>query len=75
MIVFYNVYFLLKFNAYINVEICTSIKLIVYLYKYVFKSFDFVNVETIITKKINRFVHVNDSILIVDECITYHENK
>ena len=75
MIVFYNVYFLLKFNVYINVEICTSIKFIVYLYKYVFKNSNFVNVEIIITKKINRFVHANDSTSTVDECITYHENK
>ena len=75
MIVFYNVYFLLKFNVHINVEICTSIKFIVYLYKYVFKSSNFVSVEITITKKINRFVHASDSILIVDECITYHESK
>ena len=75
MIVFYNVYFLLKFNVHINVEICTSIKLIVYLYKYVFKNSNFVNVEIIITKKINRFVYASDSISIVDECTTYHENK
>ena len=75
IIVFYNVYFLLKFNVYINVEICTSIKFIVYLYKYVFKNSNFVNVEIIITKKINRFVHANNSISIVDECITYHKNK
>ena len=75
MIVLYNAYFLLKFNVHINVEICTSIKLIVYLYKYVFKSSNFVSVEAIITKKVNRFVHANDSISIVDECITYHESR
>ena len=75
MIVLYNVYFLLRFNVHINVEICTSIKFIVYLYKYVFKNSNFVNVEIITTKEVNRFVHVNNSILIVDECITYHENK
>ena len=72
---FYNIYFLLKFNVYINVEICTFVKFIVYLYKYVFKNSNFVNVEIIITKKINRFIHVNDSIFVVNKCITYYKNN
>ena len=75
MIVFYNVYFLLRFNVYINVEICTFAKSIAYLYKYVFKGSNFVSVEIIITRKVNRSVHANDSAFVVDECITYHENK
>ena len=33
----YNSYLLLKFNAHINVEICSTASAVKYLYKYVYK--------------------------------------
>lgn len=36
----YNPYLLLKYDCHINVEICTSVKSIKYLYKYVYKGHD-----------------------------------
>ena len=36
----YNPYFSLKYNCHINVEICSSIKSVKYLYKYVYKDSD-----------------------------------
>ena len=43
-IVPYNAYLSKKYNAYINVEICTSSKLYKYLYKYVYKGPDMASV-------------------------------
>src|SRR5258705_6899528 len=34
-----------KFNAHINVEICSSIKIVKYLFKYVYKGYDCANVK------------------------------
>lgn len=39
----YNAYLLLKYNAHINVEVCTSLKTIKYIYKYIYKGFDCAN--------------------------------
>ena len=36
----YNPYLLLKFQCHINVEVCTSIKAIKYIYKYTYKGPD-----------------------------------
>ncbi|XP_065322969.1 uncharacterized protein LOC135930111 [Gordionus sp. m RMFG-2023] len=41
----YNKYLLLKFNAHINVEICTSIKSVKYIFKYVYKGYDCANID------------------------------
>ncbi|XP_063781211.1 uncharacterized protein LOC134929546 [Pseudophryne corroboree] len=40
----YNPYLALKYNAHINVEVCTSLAAIKYIYKYIFKGFDCANV-------------------------------
>ena len=40
----YNPYLLLKYDCHINVEICSSIKSVKYLYKYVYKGSDQVSV-------------------------------
>jgi Helitron helicase-like domain at N-terminus len=40
----YNPYLSLKFNAHINVEICSSMRVVKYLYKYVYKGHDRANV-------------------------------
>lgn len=36
----YNPYLLAKFNCHINVEVCTSVKSVKYIYKYVYKGYD-----------------------------------
>jgi hypothetical protein len=36
----YNPYLSLLFNCHINVEVCTSIAVVKYLYKYVYKGHD-----------------------------------
>ncbi|KAB2620482.1 hypothetical protein D8674_043012 [Pyrus ussuriensis x Pyrus communis] len=41
----YNPWLLLRYNCHINVEICSSIKSVKYLYKYVYKGPDKVTVE------------------------------
>lgn len=46
-IVPYNPYLLLKYNCHINVEICTSIKAVKYLFKYIYKGHDCANIQFI----------------------------
>ena len=41
----YNPYLLLKFNAHINVEICSTVSAVKYLYEYVYKGHDRVIIE------------------------------
>lgn len=40
----YSPYLTLKYNAHINVEVCTSLQAIKYIYKYIFKGFDCANI-------------------------------
>lgn len=44
-IVPYNPWLLKKFNVHINVEVCTSVKSVKYLYKYVYKGHDAISVR------------------------------
>ena len=70
----YNIYLLKKYQTHLNVEICTSIKSMTYLYKYVFKDFDHVNVSSILIRKINdERAHRNDNREIVNEIQIYHD--
>ncbi|GBM86974.1 hypothetical protein AVEN_232680-1 [Araneus ventricosus] len=39
----YNPYLLLKYNTHINVEVCTSLRALKYIYKYIYKRFDCAN--------------------------------
>ncbi|GBN21875.1 hypothetical protein AVEN_157151-1 [Araneus ventricosus] len=39
-VVSYNPYLLLKYNAHIKVEVCTSLRAVKYIYKYIYKGFD-----------------------------------
>jgi hypothetical protein len=41
----YNPYLVLKYNAHINVELCSTIKSVKYLYKYVYKGYDCANIQ------------------------------
>lgn len=36
----YNPYLLAKFNCHINVEVCTTVKSVKYIYKYIYKGYD-----------------------------------
>ncbi|GBN34654.1 hypothetical protein AVEN_239485-1 [Araneus ventricosus] len=40
----YKPYLLLKYNAHINVEVSTSLHAMKYIYKYIYKGFDFANI-------------------------------
>jgi hypothetical protein len=39
-VVLYNPYISTKYNAHVNVEICSTIKVVYYLYKYIYKGHD-----------------------------------
>ncbi|GBN41537.1 hypothetical protein AVEN_90633-1 [Araneus ventricosus] len=39
----YNPYLLLKYNAHISVEVCTSLRAVEYIYKYIYKGSDCAN--------------------------------
>ncbi len=41
----YNPHLLLKYNCHINVEICSSIKAVKYLFKYIYKGHDCADIE------------------------------
>jgi hypothetical protein len=63
-IVPYNPYLTLKYNAHINVEACTSIKSVKYLFKYVYKGHDCANIRV---SEINELTH--------DEVHTYIDTR
>jgi hypothetical protein len=39
----YNPYLLMKYDAHINVEVCTSVRAVKYIYKYIYKGYDCAN--------------------------------
>lgn len=41
----YNPYLLAKFNCHLNVEVCTTVKSVKYIYKYVYKGYDCASLE------------------------------
>jgi len=43
----YNPYLSLLFNCHINVEVCTSVAVVKYLYKYVYKGHDRAQVDVV----------------------------
>ncbi|XP_025192084.1 uncharacterized protein LOC112592288 [Melanaphis sacchari] len=45
LVVPYNPYLLIKYDAHINVEVCSTVKSVMYLYKYVYKGHDAATVE------------------------------
>ena len=55
----YNPYLTLKFNAHINVEICNTVQVLKYLFKYVYKGHDKTSValeKTINPNEITRYL-------------------
>lgn len=40
----YNKILALKYNAHVNVEVCTSVKAVKYIFKYIYKGYDCANV-------------------------------
>ena len=49
----YNPYLLLKYNAHINVELCSTVKSVKYLYKYIYKGYDCANVQINLQEDVN----------------------
>jgi len=56
----YNAYLSKKYKAHINLEACTTIKSVKYIYKYLYKGHDCAEIEVIET---NELIH--------DEIATY----
>ncbi len=54
----------LKYDAHINVEVCTSLQAIKYIYKYIFKGFDCVRVD--ITSEGRRELRYNETTDFID---------
>ena len=52
-IVPYNSYPTKKYNSHVNVEACTSIKSVKYIFKYVYKGHDCANVQTTAPNELN----------------------
>lgn len=61
----YNPFLLAKFNCHMNVEICSDIKVVTYLYKYICKGHD----------KIAFYMHENDKQTEVDEIKEYQSAR
>ena len=49
----YNPYLLLKYNAHINVELCSTVKSVKYLNKYIFKGYDCADMEINVQEPVN----------------------
>ena len=69
----YNPWLLRKYKAHINVEICTFAKSVTYLYKYIYKKSDSVDVSTTIINQSSS--HRNDVDASVDEMKIFHDAR
>lgn len=58
----YNPYLLAKFDCHINVEVCSTVKSIKYIYKYIYKGYDCATL---------RFSKSNDNEVVYDEVDSY----
>ena len=77
-IVLYNVYLLKKYKTHLNVEVCTFTKSVEYLYKYIFKKNDFIDIFIIIIFVTNRqvnqsLIHRNDNEISINEMNMLHD--
>ena len=57
---FYNLYLSIKYNTHINVKICINIKICKYIFKYIYKNNDQINLRI---KRINE----NDVINLINK--------
>ena len=75
--IFYNFWLLQKYETHINVEICINAKLVKYLYKYIFKKNDYVDVFfNITTRRINELrANRQDNEKFVDEIKIFHDAR
>ena len=55
----YNPYLITKYNCHINVEICSSITAIKYLFKYVYKGHDRATVEVKSNDEISLYLNAH----------------
>lgn len=53
----YNKYLLAKFNCHINVEVCTSVKSVKYIFKYIYKGYDCAELEMTNNNEISQFLN------------------
>ena len=65
----HNPYLLLKYNAHINVEVCSSIKSIKYLFKYIYKGHDCASL------KMQKSSENNEDSLMVDEVAKHLDTR
>nr|XP_043615629.1 uncharacterized protein LOC122587508 [Erigeron canadensis] len=61
----YNAYLLAKFDCHINVEICATIKVVKYIYKYIYKGYD----------RIHFAVSSNNGSTLIDEIDQYQSGR
>nr|XP_013180910.1 unnamed protein product [Papilio xuthus] len=53
----YNRYLLKRYNCHINVEVCTSIRSVKYIFKYIYKGFDCAEVQITDNNEIDQYVN------------------
>ncbi|KAK9274459.1 hypothetical protein L1049_021706 [Liquidambar formosana] len=61
----YNLYLLTRYNCHINVEICSGLKAVKYLYKYIYKGHD----------KITIFIAIAEGNKMVDEIQQFQDAR
>ena len=57
----YNPFLPLKYNAHINVELCSTVKSVKYLYKYIYKGYDCANIQINVNNQIPNVNNENGS--------------
>jgi len=61
----YNPYLLMRYNCHINVEVCSGVKAIKYLYKYIYKGHD----------KCAVHIESNDGEKVIDEIKSFQDAR
>lgn len=70
-IVPYNKYLLAKFNCHINVEVCTSVKSVKYIFKYIYKGYDCAELEMTNNNEISQFLNTRYVSALLKRCGDY----